>query len=73
MELTKVNTEVAKVRLVALTDLRNQHFRVNTQLISLEHDWCSMGIICAHIVALVTLHFLKPYPDIGLNIFEQMP
>ena len=72
-EVVEVNEESGKVPQVITTHACNQLFRRDPLVSSLDHDRITMGIIGTHIDAMVPLHFLKSYPDIGLDVFHQMP
>ena len=72
MELTKLNIKVFKVSLMPLTHLSDELFRVNTHLISFEHDRSPVRIISADVMAFITLHLLKTNPYISLNILQKM-
>jgi hypothetical protein len=37
-----------------------------------QHDGRTVGVVGAHVVAAVALHFLEAHPDVGLDVFNQM-
>ncbi len=44
----------------------------NTFGLGAQHNRRAVGIVGADIVHFVPLHFLKPHPDVGLDIFDQV-
>ena len=38
-----------------------------------QHDGRAVGVVGAHVVAAVTAHPLEPRPDVGLDVFDQVP
>jgi len=51
----------------------DQGFWSDTFLFSPQHDGGSMRIVGTDVVAVMATHFLETSPDIGLDIFDQMP
>ena len=49
------------------TDSGDQFFGCDALSLRLEHDWRAVGVIGAHINAVVTAESLESYPDIGLH------
>lgn len=50
----------------------NQLLRADAFGLGTQHDWRAVGVVGAHVVHLVALHFLKANPDVGLNVFDQV-
>ena len=50
-----------------------QLLRGDPFLFRAQHYGCAMRIIGTHVVYLVLLHFLEAHPDVGLDIFHQVP
>jgi hypothetical protein len=36
------------------------------------HNTGAVGVVCTKIITLVTIHYVKAYPDIRLDIFKQV-
>ena len=64
--------EGSEIRLMLLCDPRDQFLRGDPLLARLEHDRGAVGVVRAHIPALVPAHPLKARPDVGLDVFHQM-
>ncbi len=45
----------------------------NAFLFGAQHDRRAVSVVGTHVMYLVALHFLETDPDIGLNVFHQMP
>ena len=65
--------EAGEVFLMLLANPVNQLLRGNPLTLGPQHDGSAMGIVGANIVAVVATHILVVHPDIGLNIFQQVP
>lgn len=61
--------EISKMLFAHLGD---QVFWTNAQAIGFEHDGRAVSVIGTDKVALVAALFLKAYPNIGLDVFDQM-
>ena len=70
--VVKGNGKVLKIGLVFLAGFCNQLFRGNAFGLGTQHNGGAVGIIGTDIVTFMTLHFLKAYPYIGLDIFNKM-
>ena len=73
MIIIEADGKIFKISLMLFTGVTDQLFRRNAFCLSTQHNWRAVGIIRADIVALMTLHFLKTYPYVSLNIFDEMP
>ena len=60
--------EIRKILLVFDFHAIDQYFGCNPFSLSAQHDRCTVGIVGADIDTLVSTHFLKAHPDIGLDI-----
>ena len=70
--VVELDLEVSEVPLVVRFDLRNLLLRGDAVFFRLEHDGGAMGIVGAHVDALLTAQFLETDPDIGLDVFQQV-
>ena len=61
-----------KVALVFMPDAVDQLLWRNALAFGTQHDRCAVGVVGAAIDALMPTHFLESYPDVGLNVFDQM-
>src|SRR5690554_7368103 len=51
----------------------NQLFGGNALTLGPQHDGGTVGIVGANVVAVVAPHVLVAHPDVGLNVFQQVP
>ena len=72
MVIVKGNMKAGKVACVFGVNTGYQMFGRNAFLLCPQHDGRAMGVVGAHVVALVPVHFLETYPDIGLYVFDQV-
>ena len=70
--VVELDLEVGEVLLVVRFHLRNLLLWGDAVFFRLEHDGGAVGIIRAHIGALLAAQFLEAYPDIGLDVFQQV-
>ena len=64
--------ETVEVALVLLPDAGDELFRGDPFLLRTQHDRRAMGVVGAAIDAVMAAHLLKAYPDVGLDVFDQM-
>lgn len=55
------------------TDLVYKLLRRNAELIGFQHDRRAVSIVGAYVDTLMSALLLKTHPDIGLNIFNEVP
>lgn len=70
--MVEADIEAGKVPRVFVPHPANQGFRGDAFLFRTQHDRRAMGVVGAHVAAIVPLHFLEAHPDIGLDVFNQM-
>ena len=63
---------VSKIILMFLVNLLDKLLFGNTSLPCADHDGCAVSVITTNINALVSLQFLEPDPNVGLNVLHQM-
>src|SRR5690242_19965741 len=72
MPVIKTDMKAVQILLAASSDLRDKLLRRNACFFCRNHDRCAMCIVSTDKMNLITLHALKPYPDIGLDIFHNV-
>ena len=55
-----------------LSDLADKLLRGNAFPVGLEHDRRAVRVVRANIITGVAALFLEAYPDVGLDVFDQM-
>ena len=68
----EANPKAGKIGLMLFGHIGNHLFWSHTQLLSLEHDRCAMGIICTDEVDGVAAQALITHPDISLDMFQHV-
>jgi len=58
---------------VLFVHLLNQRFGAYAGSTCAYHNWGAVSVIGAKVKTLVSAHFLEADPDIGLEIFDQVP
>ena len=53
-------------------DARDQGFGLDTLSLRFEHDGCPVCVVGPDPLAVMTHQALVTYPDIGLDVFEQV-
>ena len=71
--IIEVDAESREVGAMFSTDTCDQLLWCKPFLLGFEHDRRAMGVIRTHIVAFMPTEFLKPHPDIGLDVLDQVP
>ena len=64
--------ETGKVAGVFVPHTADQGFRRDAFLFCAQHDRRAVGVVGAHVAAVVAAHLLEAHPDIGLDVFDQM-
>jgi hypothetical protein len=64
------HAECVKISSVLGFDLSYKLLRSDTFSIGAQHNRGAVGVICANVMTLVSTHFLKPHPNIGLDVFN---
>jgi hypothetical protein len=67
------DAEIGKVALVRFTDAGNQLLGADALLLGAQHDGRAVGIVGAHVMTFMVAQFLKAHPDVGLDVFDQVP
>ncbi len=62
-----------EVALVLGVHALDQLFRRDAFLLGAQHDRRAVGIVGADVIALVAAHLLEAHPDVGLDVFHQVP
>ena len=70
--IIETNQKIGKIHLVFFFGGRNQLLRGNAILFGAQHDGRAVGVIGAHINAVVAAQALEPGPDVGLDVLHQM-
>ena len=70
--IVEADVKAGKVALMLAADARDQLFRSDAFFLGAQHDGGAVGVIGAHVIALVPLHFLKAHPDVGLDVFHHV-
>ena len=55
------------------SDTRHQRLGGDAFGLGLEHDRCAMGIVGTNEMHLMAGHALRTHPDIGLDVFHDVP
>ena len=71
--MIKLDSKSRKVTLMGLTHIANQGFFASPLASGANHDCRTVGIISTDVDAAIPPHFLKPNPNISLDIFDQVP
>ena len=72
IKIIKPNQEVGAIALVLFLHLLNLLLGGDAQLFGCQHDGRAVGVVGAHVAAIVAAGFLKAHPDIGLHLFQQV-
>ena len=72
MVVVEADMKVCEIAAVLLLDSLDQLFRADAFLCGAQHDRGAVGIIGTDINAVVAAQFLETYPDVGLDVFDQM-
>src|SRR6185437_1848332 len=70
--VVEFHAEGDEVGRVADADAGDERLRRHAGLFSGQHDWRAMRIVGANVGHLVAHHALRPHPDVGLDITQQM-
>ena len=71
--IIEANVETGKVGLVFLVHARDQLLRRDPVGLGPQHDRGAMCIVGTYIIGKVAAHTLEPDPDVGLDVFHQVP
>ena len=72
VKVIECDLEVGKIGFVFSFDASNLLFWRNAFFLGAQHDGCAVGVIGTNISTLVSAGLLKAYPDICLNVFQQV-
>ena len=67
------NQKTVKVLLAASGNVGNELLRRFTGFFGGNHDGSAVGVVSANKIDRVALHSLKAHPNVGLDIFHNMP
>src|SRR5690606_36233058 len=70
--IVEFDQETGEIPLVLLLHLGEQRLGADAQLLGLEHDGGTVGIVGADVVTFVPAQFLEAGPDVGLDVFHQV-
>jgi hypothetical protein len=73
IEVVVGDEEALEVALVLDADLFDQLLGRYAELLRFQHRCGAVRIVGTNVDALITAQALKAHPDIGLDVFEQMP
>jgi hypothetical protein len=71
--VVEADAEIGEVAQVLLLHARDQLLRRDALLLGAQHHRRAVGVVGAHIVAFVPAHLLEAHPDVGLDVFHQVP
>ena len=71
--IIETDAEIGKVALVFLAHARDERLRADALLLGAQHHRRAVGVVGADVVTFVPAHFLEAHPDIGLNVFHEVP
>lgn len=72
MVVIELDQEARRVSLVLGLNCGDMRFRRAVSGFRREHDGGAVGIVGAHIAAVVTARSLKTHPDIGLSLLKHV-
>ena len=72
MVLVELDQEACRISLVLGLNRGDVFFRRAIRGFSREHDGRAVGIVSAHVTAVMPARSLKAHPDIGLRLLEHM-
>ena len=72
-EVVETDQHVGEIAPVFPVDALDQILRGDALGLRLQHDRRAVGVVGAHVIALVAAQLLEPHPDIRLYGFEQIP
>ena len=72
MVVVKLNLKIVKIFSMLNSYLLDEFFRGNSLLPGLQHNRGPVSIVCTHIVDIVATTAKEAYPDIRLNVFNQV-
>jgi len=70
--MIEFDAEVSEVALVGSLHLSDELFFRPIFLPSANHDRRAVGIVCAKVTAVVATQFLKPHPNVRLQVLDHM-
>lgn len=71
--MIELNSESRKITLVRLAHVSDQRFLAASFLASADHDRRPVCVVSAHVEAAISNQLLEANPDIGLQVFHQVP
>ena len=71
--VVELDVEAGKITLVFGTIALDQGFGLDAFFTRTQHDRCAVRVAGTYISAVMTDQLLKPHPDIGLDVLDQMP
>ena len=73
MPVIELDVKAVEVLFAARCDVSHKSLRCFTGLFCGNHDGRAVGVVRTNEVHLVALHTLKSHPDIGLDVFHDVP
>jgi hypothetical protein len=70
--VVETDVEAGKVARMLAMHAFDQRLRRDSLLLGTQHDRRAMRVVGADVPALMAAHFLEAYPDVGLNVLDQM-
>ena len=70
--VVEVDVKPGEVAGVLVPDALDQRLRGDAFLLRPQHDGGAVGVVRAHVVALVPAHLLEAHPDVGLDVLHEM-
>ncbi len=70
--VVEADVEAGKIAVMLLPYLGDEGLGGDAFLLRPQHDGGAVGVVGAHVVALVPLHLLEAHPDVGLDVFHQV-
>ena len=70
--VVKVDAKFGEIRLVSRINSCDQRFWRNALLFRAKHNGRAVGIVGAHVVALVAAALLKAHPHVSLDVLKQV-
>jgi hypothetical protein len=70
--VVEANMKAIEVLLATRCNVCHEPLRSLSRLLRSDHDWRTVGVVCAHEVHLVALHALEPNPDVSLDVLHHV-
>ena len=70
--IVETDQEAGEIARVLAMDALDQHLRRDALLLGAQHDRRAVRVVGADVPALVAEHLLEAYPDVGLDVFDEV-